>query len=110
MLRIEATTRLQRNEMIARVSQAMQEAGASILDSRFFSNITLFISAEVGIARVLSLRDALVATELNVSAGSLTLLDRHINAPEPGIIPFHLVVTFIHTEPDLRITVPAVPG
>jgi hypothetical protein len=115
MLRIEATTRLPRTEMIARVSQAMQEAVADIIDFRFFSNITLFISAEVGSTRVSSLRNALIDTGLKVADRSLASLDQYINeafASEvgPGIVPFHLVVTFIHTEPDLRITVPAVPG
>lgn len=64
MLRLEASTRLPRHEMIARVSQAIQGAGADILDSRFYSNLTLFISAEISAAGLSSLREALIATEL----------------------------------------------
>jgi hypothetical protein len=97
--------------MTARVSQAIQVAGGSILDSRFFSNLTVFISGEVGGAGIAALRDALIATGLSISTRSLESLERQIlTTADQSLIPFHLVVTFIHTEPDLRITVPAVPG
>lgn len=114
MHRLEATTRLPRNQMIARISQAIQAAGGSMIDSRFFSNLALFISAEVESTRLAVLRGELIATELNFAAGSVASLDRHIeqlaSTPDPQSVPFHLVVTFIHSETGLRIPVPAVPG
>jgi len=101
--------------MIARVSQAIRQAGGSIIDSRFFSNLTLFISAEISAAGLSALRDTLLATQLNFATQSLASLDRQIercaaSVTENPAVSFHLVVTFIHSEPDLRITVPAVPG
>ncbi len=97
--------------MTARMSQAIQGAGVSILDSRSFSNLTLFIGGEVRTAGVAALRDALLATGLSLSVRSLALLDQYPAMPaEQRVIPFHLVVTFIHNDPDLRIPVPAVPG
>ena len=97
--------------MTARVSQAIQSAGGSILDSRFFSNLTLFIRGEVGFTGVGVLREALLATSLNFAPGSILAFDAQIEQrAESALIPFYLVVTFIHSEPDLRITVPAVPG
>ncbi len=111
MLRLEASTRLPRNEMIARIARAIQASGGSIIDSRFFSNLALFISAEISASKLAHLHEALAATELNLSAASLVSLD---SCSTPGTdqpaVPFHLVVTFIHSEPDLRIAVPAVPG
>lgn len=98
--------------MIAHVSQAIREAGGSVIDARFFSNFALFISAEVEAANLAALRDALVGTELNFASKSLAALDRLVqtSATQQPVVPIHLVGTFIHSEPDLHIPVPAVPG
>ena len=112
MLRLEATTRLPRlRDDRARVPRQFRRRAAASPGSRFFSNLTLFIGGEVGGTGVAALRDALIATGLNISARSLESLEPYTTttAVQP-VIPFHLVVTFIHTEPDLRIIVPAVPG
>lgn len=110
MVRIEGVTREPRNEMIARVSQAIREAGGSILDFRFFSNLMLFISAEVDANAVPTLREKLISTGLNLDTRSMFPEEPAAEAPRRESVPFHLVVTFIHDEPDLRIAVPAIPG
>ena len=110
MIRIEGVTREPRNEMIARVSQAIREAGGSIIDFRFFSNLLLFISAEVGVNDIGTLREKLIACGLNLDTRSTFQEETVPEAPRQESVPFHLVVTFIHDEPDLRITVPAIPG
>lgn len=110
-IRIEAATRGQRNEMIARVSEALQSVGASVLDSRFFSNVALFIEAEVPAARLPAVIDALAETQLQLdsrSVGAIRTLPRSAQMADLCLI--HLSVTFIHNDPDLRITVPAIPG
>lgn len=96
--------------MIARVSQAIREAGGSIIDFRFFSNLMLFISAEVGVNDIATLRERLISTGLSLDTRSTFPEEPAPEAPRRECIPFHLVVTFIHDEPDLRITVPAIPG
>src|ERR1700749_1805459 len=101
--------------MVARISDAIQSAGGCILDFRFFSNLALFIDAEVATARVGALITALVQTELRLDSRSVAIA-KEFAVVDAGVeerremSPVHLFVTFIHNDPDLRIPVPAIPG
>jgi len=96
--------------MISRVSQAIREAGGSIIDFRLFSNLMLFISAEVGVNGIATLREKLISCGLSLDTRNKFPEEPAPEVPPQESVPFHLVVTFIHDEPDLRIAVPAIPG
>jgi hypothetical protein len=115
IVRIEAVTRADRQEMIARISQALNSAGASILDFRFFSNLALFIEAEASTARLHIVFDALAKTELQLDSRSTAKMEELSaasfgGASEGDVHTIRLFVTFVHSDPDLRIPVPAIPG
>jgi hypothetical protein len=109
MIRIEGVTRAPRNEMIARVSRAIQDAGADILDSRFYSNLSMFVAGEIAWSKIGMLSDLLAGTGLRLNERSIEAMQQP-NAGQDRLVAFHLVVVFVHDEPDLRIAVPAVPG
>lgn len=108
IVRIEAVTRAERNEAIARISQAITSAGGFILDFRFFSNVALFIEAEASAATIHSLLAALADTGLQMDLRSAQSFFRE---PREGDMrTIHPQVTFVHSDPDLRIPVPPIPG
>jgi hypothetical protein len=117
LLRINAVTRANREEIIARVRNAMTVSGAWVLDVKLFSNVSACFSFEIPGNHLGKLREALAATELRVikeSDDSLSrLVDLHaldagsLHVPD---IAGTLQITFVHGEPDLRIEVPKIPG
>jgi hypothetical protein len=116
-LRINAVTRANREEMIARVRAAMTNSGAWIVDINLFSNVSACFNFEIPSNRAEQLRDALAAIDLHLtreSDDSLGSLLEGNNSAEAGSpvtdIAGSLQITFIHNEPDLRIEVPPIPG
>ncbi len=117
ILRLDGITRADRHDMIARVSRAFAESGASILDFKMFSNVSLSIIFELPARRVGEFSAALAATGLRLSAGSRELLAARQGlyggaggAARHTELSGSLQITFIHREPDLRIEVPPIPG
>jgi hypothetical protein len=117
ILRLDGITRADRHDMIARVSRAFAESGASILDFKMFSNVSLSIIFELPARRVGEFSAALAATGLRLSAGSRELLAARQGlhggaggAARQTELSGSLQITFIHREPDLRIEVPPIPG
>jgi hypothetical protein len=117
ILRLNGVTRDDRHDMIARVSRALAESGASVLDFKMFSNVSLNIIFELPARRVCEFSDALAATGLRLSAESRELLAEHqrlyggeADTARQTELSGSLQITFIHHEPDLRIEVPPIPG
>lgn len=115
MLRVEAVRDGLWLETIAKLSAAIQAAGGFILDYQFFSNKLLSISFEVCPSQMVGLRNTMVAAGFCFMPKSMEALDRYCTAPETVGRPSencvcHLAVTFFHNDPDIRMTVPAVPG
>ncbi len=110
-------TRANRDEVIARVRDAITACGAWVVDVKLFSNVSICFSFEVPLNRVGQLRNALAATELHVTRDSD---DSFASLPVRGApdtdglqepdVAGTLQITFIHSEPDLRIEVPRIPG
>jgi len=114
-MRINAVTRENRDEMMIRVRTAISASGAWIVDVKLFSNVSVCFSFELPSSRAGHLREALLATELHLTKESDDLLS---SLPGPGFdacesqgdIAGTLQITFIHSEPDLKIDVPRIPG
>ena len=109
VLRINGTTRLNRDEMIARARTAITDSGGWILDAKLFSNVSINLSFEIPANRIGSLRDALALIDLHLTTSSLGSIAQH-RSDEQSDFAGSLQITFIHNEPDLRIQVPAIPG
>lgn len=96
--------------MIARVSEAIQTAGGCILSAQPFSNLAIFIHLEVSGTRLPMLVSTLSGTGLQMDSRSVADIRGMTSFPDESDQTVNLCITFIHDEPDLRITVPSVPG
>lgn len=113
-LRLNGFTRVSRHQMIPLVRDAILKTGGDILDAHFFSNISLCVNFELSAQRIEQLQTALADIHLQLSTESLELLAA-FGTPakrydQETSVPGTLQITFIHSEPDLRIEVPPIPG
>jgi hypothetical protein len=117
ILRINASTRIDRIEMTSCAERAITESGGWILDFKQFSNVSVCISFEIPahnlekLHRVLKAIDLSLTKESDEALSSYNDLQNHSFAgPSESDISATLQITFIHNEPDLRRDVPAIPG
>jgi hypothetical protein len=117
ILRINASTRIDRIEMTSRAERAIIESGGWILDFKQFSNVSVCINFEIPARHVEKLRRALKAIDLRTTQESDEALssysglqDHAISVRDESDISGTLQIIFIHNEPDLRRDVPAIPG
>lgn len=103
---LRASTHEERSAAIWRITEALSERGAIVLDHRMFSNAAIAIFFELGDGDTAALRRALEAAGISFDAESEATLARGAEAGDP----VSLYVTFVHHDPDLRIDVPEVPG
>lgn len=110
-LRLDGFTKADRIQMTARVSEAIDQAGAWITDFHLYSNILICINFQIPSTDLDKLAATLQATGLHLSQESLEQL---ISTDDATLIEKELVgtlqITFIHNEPDLLREIPAVPG
>lgn len=110
-LRLDGFTKAQRIQMTARVSEAINQAGAWITDFHLYSNILICLNFEVPSANLDKLAASLVQTGLHLSQESLEqLMPANNSTPKQKELVGTLQITFVHNEPDLLREVPAVPG
>jgi hypothetical protein len=107
-IRLAGFTRVNRHEMIAKLRDALQGAGADLIDFQMFSNTAISLSFELLGKHLEELASAFVSSALSLDDESVERL-RQIYEPEQ-VLSGSLNVTFIHSEPDLRIPVPPIPG
>ena len=95
----------------------MAASGAWVVDVKLFSNMSVCFNFEIPIGRTEQLREALAATDLHLTGESndsfAGFRERQESAAEnsqPTDIAGTLQITFIHSEPDLKIEVPRIPG
>ncbi len=103
--------------MISRVKEAIQQGGGDILDFHMFSNTAICINFEVSLENIEKLRSSLMATGLRLNPESRDLLAGCCNqlakveeSAKATEVSGALNITFIHSDPDLRIEVPPIPG
>lgn len=106
-----AVTTRERHEATACIEDAVQSAHGWIEDARFYSNVSLALTAVVPSGQLTALGENLVACNLRVDQDALGLLAATVDANAADAeVRCGLEVTFFHNEPDLRRTIPAVPG
>lgn len=107
-IRLQAFTRSDRNEVISRLRDAFQGAGADLIDHKVFSNTAINISFELAGNNLARLGEALAVTGVSLDEESLRLIAEAGEIDEP--VTGNLSVTFIHNGPDLLVPVPPIPG
>jgi hypothetical protein len=107
-IRLAGFTRVDRHAMIAKLRDALQSASADLIDFQMFSNTAINLSFEVREKHLGKLECSLVSTGLALDNESLEAL--RLGGETADILTGSLNVTFIHSEPDLRIPVPPIPG
>lgn len=111
-LRLSAITTAPRHAVVEGLTAALGAVGW-ILDFRQFSNMALAVQFEVPPEGAARLRAALEGLPISLDAASgeaLARLERTPAGDLPDTVPGSVNVVFVHSEPDLRIPVPAVPG
>jgi hypothetical protein len=111
-IRLSGVTSQPRHSVVARLTAVLGDVGW-ILDFRQFSNSALSVQFEVPAREAPALRSALAELPVVLSresAEELAALEEASAAELPDPVPASLHLTFVHSEPDLRIPVPAVPG
>jgi hypothetical protein len=107
-IRLAGFTRVDRHEMIAKLRDALQSASADLIDFQMFSNTAINLSFEMREMHAAELGRALLSTGLALDDESLEAL--RLESQTADVLTGSLNVTFIHSEPDLRIPVPPIPG
>ena len=111
-VRLAAVTSHPRHAVVSELTATLNELGW-ILDHHQFSNVALNVAFEMPSSSIPKLRVALVALPIHLSSQSLeaiSALEGVSASALPDLIPGSIHVSFIHSEPDLRVPVPAVPG
>lgn len=110
-LRLDGFTKAERMGMTARVSEAINQAGAWITDFHLYSNVLICINFEVPSAKLERLATSIQETGLHLSQESWEqLIPAHESTLKDKELIGTLQITFVHNEPDLLREVPAVPG
>ena len=107
-IRLAGFTRVDRHEMITKLRDALQSASADLIDFQMFSNTAINLTFEMREMHLGRLESALVSAGLALDDESLEAM--RMGGKTADILTGSLNVTFIHSEPDLRIPVPPIPG
>ena len=78
---VDAFTRLDRHDAVARLTAAIAHAEGVIVDFGFFSNRAMRITVEIAAGAVPRLRDALEAGDVHLFDRCAANLDRHAARP-----------------------------
>lgn len=103
---LSAGTHDPRHAVTTRLLDALGRVGV-VEDARQHSNKEIALRLSLAAGAMAALRDAFAELPLRLSRASAEEL---ASAPDDEAVSVWLVVTFVHDEPDLRITAPAVPG
>lgn len=115
-LQLHGVTRVNRQEMISRVKEAILQGGGYITDFHLFSNTAICINFEVSVGNIEKLYAALTPHAFlnqeshELLAGCCDELRAAGDRAKAMDVSGTLNITFIHNEPDLRIEVPPIPG
>ncbi len=111
ILSIELLTTIDRHKFLDTVRDEIGVLDGCISDFRFFSNISAMISAVLPSRNALEFAKRLTAMGLNLPVGAVESFARQADKDSKlDEFPCALNVTFIHSDGDLRIASPAVPG
>ncbi|AHM57622.1 hypothetical protein EAL2_808p01160 (plasmid) [Peptoclostridium acidaminophilum DSM 3953] len=116
-IRLNSSTRHERHTVIAHAREAISKSGGWILDFKMFSNVSINIVFQMALGDVGKLEHALEQVEIKLYPESIDALEGFVQIanelPRKKLeneIFGTLQITFIHSEKDLKIIVPSVPG
>lgn len=115
-LRLNAITHGNRHQVVAEAKDAISASGGWVLDFKQFSNLSLCLNFELPSRCVTQLRAALAQLDLQLTEASEQLLAEFCAPEDPrqqhaaSALNGTLQITFVHDEPELRVTIPAIPG
>lgn len=110
ILRLSASTRVDRNEIISKVQETCASHSAWITDYHLFSNVAMNIQFEVATQKLNDWIEALTEVGLRFGTRSMEQVKAR---PREGVLEEYkgtLEITFIHDKPDMRQIIPSVPG
>ena len=108
---LAAVPRCERQSTVDAINTAINESGGWIEDVNFFSNISIAVRSLVPSLNAVDFGTRLAGAGLVIDVEGIDELAMAMreNAPAFELI-CQLNVTFFHDEPDLRRTIPSVPG
>jgi hypothetical protein len=110
-VRLSAVTRVDRHAVVDAASHAVSEVGGWIDDVNFFSNLSAALRFVIPAGGASALGRKLRAIGLRIDDADVDALDQAAAArSEKSEMVVSLNMTFVHNDPDLRRTIPAVPG
>jgi transcriptional regulator len=113
-IKIKGYTKKNRHEMIDYVVNCISKCSGWVLNHTMFSNTSICINFEIKASGVSKLLKQLNKNGLNLNKESIELRESFPENLEESyrnkIIMGTVNITFIHNDPDLKITVPSVPG
>lgn len=104
---------MERFEATNLVHDAIRSAGACVTDFHKYSNFSVCLNVEIEAQELPGMYDAVllpglrIAPERNVFLGPY---DEILKADPGKSLIGTVAIAFLHTEPDLKIETPAVPG
>lgn len=109
-IRLEAITRIDRFVVMESANAAVQAAGGWIDDVNFFSNISVVVSFSLPRGTTGEFLTALAAAGLRIGDAAGASLAEADLKPGSDAVRGSLHISFVHDDPDLRRTIPVVPG
>ena len=108
---LTAVTRCKRQSTVDAINTAISESGGWIEDVNFFSNISIAVRSFVPSSNAVDLGTRLAGAGLIVDIEGIDELAMAMRENAPAFeLLCQLNVTFFHDEPDVRRTIPSVPG
>ena len=108
--RLQGYTRAPRHELIQAVRDALLGVGVHLTDVQAFSNASVRLTLEAPASRLEDLHRALSALPLALTPDLEAFLASAGSDGVPALREGTLALFFQHQDPDLRLTIPAVPG
>lgn len=109
---LSAVTKVNRHEAMGLINDAVVDCGGWVEGHTLLSNFATVFRFELpasGLQRFLEKMESLSVRLDEASLATATEVLRGKPSPDKEL-PLSLNVTFIHNEPDLKQTIPAVPG
>jgi hypothetical protein len=114
-LRLSGVTTHDRHAVVAALTEVLNEVGW-VVDFKQFSNVALAVQFELSPPSAARLQGLLDRLPLHLSPESLEALTALSSPPppegagDPDPLPGSIHLAFVHSDGELRIPVPAVPG
>lgn len=112
ILSLSGVTKRERHLVTSEVSNVISAQGGWIGDHSLFSNIAIAVRFFVPRRELDGLQRGIAEAGIRLDDASLACLRQALQGAQDGgdEIAVSINITFIHDEPDLRRTVPAIPG